>query len=89
MKETLPEEIESSASGLFRRSPDDVPRITAEELAGRLQSSTPPIVLDVRSRSTYDHDEGKIPGSIRVLPDDINEWANGKDQERSIVTYCT
>jgi NhaP-type Na+/H+ or K+/H+ antiporter len=89
MKETLPEERESSASELFRQSPDDVPRITAEELAGRLQSSTPPVVLDVRSRSTYDHDEGKIPGSIRVLPDDVNEWASGKDQERSIVTYCT
>ncbi len=89
MKETLPEERESSASGLFRQSPDDVPRISAEELASRLQSSNPPIVLDVRSRSTYDHDEGKIPGSMRVLPDEINEWVVGKDQERSIVTYCT
>jgi sodium/hydrogen antiporter len=89
MKETLPEERESSASGLFRQSPDDVPRLTPEELAGRLQSSNPPIVLDVRSRSTYDHDDGKIPGSIRVLPDEINEWAVDKDQERSIVTFCT
>ena len=89
MQQTLPEERESSASGLFRQNPDDVPRITPEELAGRLKSSNPPIVLDVRSRSTYDHDDGKIPGSIRVLPDEINEWVLGKDQERSIVTYCT
>jgi NhaP-type Na+/H+ or K+/H+ antiporter len=89
MKETLPEERESSASGLFRQNPDEVPRITAQELAERLQSAHPPIVLDVRSRSTYDHDDGKIPGSLRVLPDDINEWVVGKDQERSIVTYCT
>ncbi len=89
MKETLPEERESSASGLFRQNADEVPRITPQQLAERMQSARPPIVLDVRSRSTYDHDEGKIPGSIRVLPDDINEWVVGKDQERSIVTYCT
>ena len=89
MKETLPEEREGSASGLFRQNADEVPRITPQELADRMRSSNPPVVLDVRSRSTYSHDKGKIPGSIRVLPDDINEWAAGKDQERSIVTYCT
>jgi len=89
MKQTLPEERESSATSLFRQNPDEVPRITVQELADRLQSSNPPIVLDVRSRSTYNHDDGKIPGSIRVLPDEINEWTAGKDQERSIVTYCT
>jgi NhaP-type Na+/H+ or K+/H+ antiporter len=89
MKETLPEERESLASGLFRQNPDEVPRITPQELDERMRGSRPPVVLDVRSRSTYAHDEGKIPGSIRVLPDEINEWAVGKDQERSIVTYCT
>lgn len=88
-RETLPEEREGTAAGLFAQNPPEPQRITAEELADRLNSDTPPIVLDVRSRSTYDRDAGQIPGSIRVLPDAVPEWANGQPKDRDIVTYCT
>ena len=33
-----------------------------------LRCPTPPIVLDVRSRSSYDADGAQIPHSVRVLP---------------------
>ncbi len=89
MKHTLPEEREASAAGLFRHNPAEVPRITIQELANMLGSEHPPIVLDVRSRSTYDLDSGKIPSSIRVLPDGVREWAANQDRERNIITYCT
>jgi rhodanese-related sulfurtransferase len=46
-------------------------------------------VLDVRSRSSYDHDRARIPGDVRVPPDTVTEWAAGQPRERPIITYCT
>ena len=55
-EETLVEERESTAAGLFAHDEGDIPRVTPEELDEMLRGSTPPIVLDVRSRSSYDSD---------------------------------
>jgi NhaP-type Na+/H+ or K+/H+ antiporter len=88
-KETLPEEREATATGLFTHHPSIVPRITPEQLADRLNSPNQPLVLDVRSRSSYGHEMDQIPGSIRVLPDQVREWADGRPKDREMVAYCT
>lgn len=88
-KATLAEERASDFPDLFEPDPADVPRITVAELADQLASPQPPIVLDVRARAAFAADEGQIPGSIRVLPDQIKDWAAQQSKERSIVTYCT
>jgi hypothetical protein len=85
---TLAEERESTASGLFVSSPEDVERISVEDLHSLLQESDPPIVLDVRSRSQYERDEGQIPGSARVLPDEVDSWSL-EQPDRLVVPYCT
>ena len=61
-----------------------------------LESDAPPIVLDVRTRSQYEKDKSRIPDSIRVRPDEVEEWARDRKEERSgqiegqrIVAYCT
>jgi sodium/hydrogen antiporter len=86
---TLPEERESTAAGLFQHDRDEVARITPDELAQRLAGRNPPLVLDVRTRSSYERDQAQIPGSLRVLPDRITEWAAKQDRQRAVVTYCT
>ncbi|HLH26300.1 MAG TPA: cation:proton antiporter [Chloroflexota bacterium] len=86
---TLAEEREATAAGLFHRAAGAVPRITPAELAARLASDAPPLVLDVRSRSSYDHDRARIPGSVRVPPDEVTEWAAGQPRGRPVVAYCT
>lgn len=86
---TLAEERESTAAGLFSRVDSEVPRITVEELSGLLSGPAPPIVLDVRSRSSYDRDGSQIPGSIRVLPDQVVEWASDRPLDGMVVAYCT
>ncbi len=86
---TLAEEREATAAGLFRKRPGAVPRISPEELAARLASDAPPLVLDVRSRSSYAHDRARIPGDVRVPPDEVTEWAARASRERPVVTYCT
>jgi NhaP-type Na+/H+ or K+/H+ antiporter len=90
---TLAEERETSAAGIFRDESDEqheVPRISVDELATLLESSDPPIVLDVRTRSQYEEDESRIPGSLRVKPDHLLEWIDRQEQrDRLIVAYCT
>ena len=83
------EERESTAAGLFTRGEADVPVITPPELDRLLAGPSPPIVLDVRSRSSFERDGWRIPVSLRVLPDQIIEWAHEQPKDRSIVTYCT
>ena len=86
---TLPEERESTAEGLFEHDGVDSARITAAELAAWLDAPDPPVVLDVRTRAQYDDDPGQIPGSIRVLPDHVTEWADKQSRARAVVAYCT
>ncbi len=84
---TLPEERETTAYGLFGEGKEDALRISVEELEDRLRSPDPPLVLDVRSRSTYRGD--RIPGSVHVHPDGLVEWAVGLPRKRPVVAYCT
>ena len=88
-RETLVEERESTAAGLFGHHEGEVRRITPEELNGLLNGPNPPIILDVRSRSSYEKDQAQIPGGVRVPPDRINEWTPPEDGTGLVVTYCT
>ncbi|HEY7062207.1 MAG TPA: cation:proton antiporter [Chloroflexota bacterium] len=85
----LEEEREGTAAGLFRAEPGDVPRVEPQALADHLAGPDPPLVLDVRRRSSYERDGARIPGSVRVLPDQVTEWAAGQSRERPVVAYCT
>ena len=89
---TLEEERASTASDLLRvrrAEPADTTRIGPRELALRLAGPRPPLVLDVRSRSGYDKDPSGIPGSVRVLPDQVADWAAKQEKDQAIVAYCT
>jgi hypothetical protein len=89
---TLAEERASTASDLLRTDPKEareVTRIEPRELARRLASENPPIVLDVRSRSSYEKDPEGIPGDVRVPPDEVENWAAKRARDQSIVAYCT
>jgi NhaP-type Na+/H+ or K+/H+ antiporter len=88
-RETLPEEREESATGLFGGEYETVPRVTPEELAASLAGPNPPVVLDVRTRSAYRPDDTSIPGSVRVPPGDVPDWAEQQPRDRPIVAYCT
>ncbi|MHB1007309.1 MAG: rhodanese-like domain-containing protein [Chloroflexota bacterium] len=88
-RKTLAEEREGTASGLFRRPATEVPRIGPRQLADRLEGDDPPLVLEVRSRSSYEQDQARIPGSVRVPPDEVDAWGQTRPRDRAIVTYCT
>lgn len=83
------EERESDAAGIFGDHEEEIPRISVGELHQRLAGTEPPIVLDVRSRMSYEHDNGRLPDDVRVPSDQVADWARGKKPDRSVVAYCT
>jgi NhaP-type Na+/H+ or K+/H+ antiporter len=87
-RETLPEEREATARGLFGVEHQDVARIDPETLAAWLEGDDPPLVLDVRSRASAGQGNA-IPGSIRVPLGDIEGWSHDRSREHTVVTYCS
>ena len=61
-----------------------VPRITKEDLKQRLDSSTPPVLVDARLKYPYEHSTVKLPGAIRVAGDSPNP---SLPRDRDIVVY--
>jgi NhaP-type Na+/H+ or K+/H+ antiporter len=86
--ETLEEERESTAAGLFAPGVEAVTRIKPQELYALLGQPSAPLVSDVRSRSSYESDGSQIPGSVRVEPDRVAEWAADQPKDRLVVVYC-
>ncbi len=89
--ETLAEERVSSARELLSGGgkQGEVPLTEASGLAERLRSADPPLVLDVRSQSSFEKDPETIPDAMRVPPGEIGAWAEKRPRDRWIVTYCT
>ena len=46
-----------------------VPRISREDLKQRLDSGTPPLVVDARLKYPYEHSTVRLPGAIRFTGD--------------------
>ena len=90
------QEERDNAGGIFEGDASASIRIEPERLAGMLESEEPPAVLDVRTRSQYEQDRTRIPGSERVAPDQIEEWVKEREEAygsqvegQHIVAYCT
>jgi NhaP-type Na+/H+ or K+/H+ antiporter len=95
MRETHEEERDDAA-GIFEGDASESIRISARRLSAMLELEDPPIVLDVRTRSQYEQDHSRIPGAIRVAPDEIDEWVRAREREKGsqiegqrVVAYCT
>jgi NhaP-type Na+/H+ or K+/H+ antiporter len=95
MRETHEEERDDAA-GIFEGDASESIRISARQLSTMLEHEDPPTVLDVRTRSQYEQDHSRIPGAVRVAPDEIDEWVRAREREEGsqiegqrVVAYCT
>jgi len=86
LRETLVEERENTAAALFGVEVDEPDRLDPAEVHSRLGGEVPPLILDVRSRSSYESDGVRIPGDI---PDQVLVWAAEHPPDRPVVAYCT
>ena len=64
-------------------------RLSAKQLAERLESEDKPLVIDLRHPLDVLHDPRGIPGAINVLPEDIEAKAKELPLEREFIIVCT
>ncbi len=90
------EEERDDAAGIFEGAANESIRISPEQLSEMLGDEDPPIVLDVRTRSQYEQDRSRVPGAVRIAPDEVDGWAREQEQEygsqvegQRVVAYCT
>jgi membrane protein DedA with SNARE-associated domain len=63
-------------------------RIAPEELYRRISEGENLIILDLRNPATADP-RIRIPGSLRIIPGEIDQNLHLLDKEKPIVMYCT
>jgi rhodanese-related sulfurtransferase len=64
-------------------------KITADEVKQRLDRGEPLIFVDARSQQSWQESHVQIPNSIRVPPDQAEDFAGAITDEATIITYCT
>jgi rhodanese-related sulfurtransferase len=62
--------------------------ISSTELHARLNSGTPPIVIDVRKTPAFRSAPDMISGALRRDPAAVEQWARSLPQASTAVVYC-
>jgi len=68
--------------------PENVPRMTKEQLKAQLGNSDFAII-DVRSDHDWQDSNTKIKGAVRENPSKLDSWINNYPKDKTIVLYCT
>lgn len=85
----------TAAEALRHRDTSDVPRTTVSELVRARDSTTPPLVVDVRTDIARRRRPQSIPGSVWVPPDQADRWLeeelplDAEGHPRPLVLWCT
>ncbi len=66
-----------------------VARISVEDLTAQLAGPEPPLLVDVRTRGAVWLDGRRIPGSLRMAFEEIEERLAELPRGREIILYCT
>jgi len=65
----------------------DVPRITVEELRGKLRTDEPPLLIDLRPRASAEVEPG-IPSAVLMSLDELIRRHHELPRHRDLVLYC-
>ncbi len=68
-------------------TPDDVPRMSIEELKQQIGSPNL-IIIDVRTPHDWEDSKVKIRGSIREEPSEMDSWMSKYPSNKTLVFYC-
>jgi len=66
-----------------------VARISVEDLTAQLAGREPPLVVDVRTPGALWLDGRRIPGSLQMAFEEIEERLAELPRERDVILYCT
>src|SRR5262249_56024605 len=82
--ERRPADVDTARRARSQYSAVPVPRISKEDLKQRLDSSTPPVIVDARLKYPYEHSTVKLPGAVRFAAEGA---APALPRDREIVVY--
>lgn len=66
----------------------DAPAIPVADLRRRIESGTPPLVIDVRRRARYLEAPDRISGALRRDPDAVEDWQAHLPAAEDVIVYC-
>ena len=69
--------------------PQEVERITVEQLKEKIDKNEPVFIIDSRSTGSYDGSDYKIKGSVRIPESEIEARLAEIPRDKPIVIYCT
>ena len=63
-------------------------KITVDDAKGRLDRDEPLVFVDARSAEAWEESDAKLPGAIRLPPDQVEKHVRELPQDQPIVIYC-
>lgn len=66
-----------------------IARLTPEQLMDKLRRGEPLVVVDLRSRAEFEANPDKLPGAIRLAPEELQKRAADIPRDRDVILYCT
>ena len=67
----------------------EVTRVTPDEIKQRMDRGEKFTFVDSRNPTAWGESDVKLPGAIRLTPDDAEKRADNLPRDRTIITYCT
>lgn len=67
----------------------EVTRVTPDEVKQRMDRGEKFTFVDSRNPTAWGESDVKLPGAIRLTPDDAEKRADDLPRDRTIITYCT
>jgi S1-C subfamily serine protease/rhodanese-related sulfurtransferase len=64
-------------------------RVVPTQVIGFIERGLNPVLLDVRTKTDFETSPLKLPGSIRLEPEEAERAQLNLDPEQMIITYCT
>ena len=64
-------------------------RVTIDEVMERMDRGELFLFVDARSDEAWEEAEARIPGAIRVSPDDVEVHLSDITHGRAVIIYCT
>jgi hypothetical protein len=79
--------IQTALSAEAASGPENVPRMTIEQLKAQMDNSDF-VIIDVRSDHDWQDSNTKIKGAVRENPSKLDSWINNYPKDKTIVLYC-
>ncbi len=66
-----------------------IARLSPDELMEKIRQGEPLVIVDLRNKVEFEANPAKLPGALRLLPDELQERAGEIPRDRDVILYCT